>query len=228
MKFLRKGFQLAVASSPGQRHKLRLIQKSSFIDNLNPTVKHTFKRLQHGVTYNAGRNNHGRITVRGLGGGNTTNYRILDLKRLTTSIGIVISISYDPNRNANIASILYNQLDSSAITYQIATHGLVLGQIVQSGSDAPHVLGNTLPIANINVGTVICLIETQFNKGATLCRSAGSSARLIKKDLSTGYAIIRLKSGIFKSIPLDCKATIGIVSNIDYRHQYLGKAGVSR
>jgi large subunit ribosomal protein L2 len=104
---------------------------------------------------------------------------------------------------------------------------MVIGQTVMSGPTAEQIEGNSLPLNNIDVGTQICLIETNVGKGAVLCRSAGTSARIVKKEIS-GYAVIAMKSGIFKSVPLNCKATIGIVGNEDHSNELLGKAGVSR
>jgi large subunit ribosomal protein L2 len=214
------------AGSPGQRHQIRVIRKNnSQIDRLS--------RLIIGSKANSGRNNKGRITVRGLGGGNKKNYRQIDLKREIEVPGKITGIEYDPNRSANIASILYRGVNDLGITinkvaYIIATKGLTIGQTIVSGMKAEHIEGNSLPISKINVGTQICLIETKVGKGATLCRSAGTSARIVKKDTKTGYGVIALKSGVFKSIPLNCIATIGTVGNDEHSNEQLGKAGVSR
>ena len=171
----------------------------------------------------AGRNNTGRITVRHHGGGNKTKYRIIDFKRQSTSPATVIGVEYDPNRTAYIA-LLENEEGNRS--YIIAPDGLTDGMKVYSGADADIKPGNTLPVANIPVGTFIHNIELYPGKGAQLVRSAGAAAQLMAKE--NGTAQVRLPSGEVRIIRLDCKATIGTVGNIEHDTVKLGKAGKTR
>ena len=172
---------------------------------------------------NAGRNSYGRITVRHRGGGNKVKYRIIDFKRQSTSPATVIGVEYDPNRSAYIALL---QNEEGAKSYIIAPVGLKDGDVVYSGADADIKPGNTLPIANIPVGTFIHNIELYPGKGAQLVRSAGVFAQLIAKE--NGVAQVRLPSGEVRIIRLDCKATIGQVGNIEHDTVKVGKAGKTR
>ena len=172
----------------------------------------------------AGRNNLGRITVRHHGGGNKVKYRIIDFKRADATANTVIGVEYDPNRSAYIA-LLQNEAGDKS--YIIAPVGLTDGDVVYSGSDADIKPGNTLPIANIPVGTFIHNIELYPGKGAQLVRSAGAAAQLISKD-NGNMAQIRLPSGEVRLIRLDCKATIGQVGNIEHDTVKIGKAGKKR
>ena len=172
---------------------------------------------------NSGRNSYGRITVRHKGGGNKIKYRIIDFKRQDQSPAKVIGVEYDPNRTAYIALLENENGDRS---YIIAPVGLTDGMTVYSGSDADIKPGNTLPIANIPVGTMIHNIELYPGKGAQLVRSAGVFAQLIAKE--NGVAQVRLPSGEVRIIRLDCKATIGQVGNIEHDTIKIGKAGKKR
>ena len=172
----------------------------------------------------AGRNNLGRITVRHHGGGNKVKYRIIDFKRADATANTVIGVEYDPNRSAYIA-LLQNEAGDKS--YIIAPVGLTDGDVVYSGSDADIKPGNTLPIANIPVGTFIHNIELYPGKGAQLVRSAGAAAQLISKD-NGNMAQVRLPSGEVRLIRLDCKATIGQVGNIEHDTVKIGKAGKTR
>ncbi|MGN1047232.1 MAG: 50S ribosomal protein L2 [Eubacteriales bacterium] len=172
---------------------------------------------------NAGRNSYGRITVRHRGGGNKVKYRIIDFKRADETPAKVIGIEYDPNRTAYIALLQNENGDKS---YIIAPEGLKDGTTLYSGADADIKPGNTLPIANIPVGTMIHNIEIYPGKGAQLVRSAGVFAQLIAKE--NGVAQIRLPSGEVRIIRLDCKATIGQVGNIEHDTIKVGKAGKTR
>ena len=172
---------------------------------------------------NAGRNSYGRITVRHRGGGNKVKYRIIDFKRQSTSPATVIGVEYDPNRSAYIALL---QNEEGAKSYIIAPVGLTNGDVVYSGADADIKPGNTLPVANIPVGTLIHNIELYPGKGAQLVRSAGVFAQLIAKE--NGVAQVRLPSGEVRIIRLDCKATIGQVGNIEHDTVKVGKAGKTR
>ena len=171
----------------------------------------------------AGRNSYGRITVRHKGGGNKQKYRIIDFKRAyTDEAATVIGIEYDPNRTAYIALLQY---EDGTKKYMIAPVGLTDGDKVYSGADADIKPGNTLPIANIPVGTFIYNIELYPGKGGQLVRSAGSAAQLMAKE--NGMAQVRL-SGEVRLIRLDCRAQIGQVSNIDHENVKIGKAGKTR
>ena len=172
----------------------------------------------------AGRNSYGRITVRHRGGGNKVKYRIIDFKRQNANANTVIGIEYDPNRTAYIALL---QDTEGTKSYIIAPEGLTAGDVVYSGSDADIKPGNTLPIANIPVGTVINNIELYPGKGAQLVRSAGAMAQLVSKE-PNGLAQVRLPSGEVRWIRLDCKATIGQVGNIEHDTVKVGKAGKTR
>ena len=171
----------------------------------------------------AGRNSYGRITVRHRGGGNKVKYRIIDFKRADATPNTVIAIEYVPNRTAYIALL---QNEAGTKSYIIAPEGMKVGDVIFSGADADIKPGNTLPIANIPVGTFIHNIELYPGKGAQLARSAGVMAQLISKD--GGIAQVRLPSGEVRIIRLDCKATIGQVSNFEHDTVKVGKAGKTR
>ena len=171
----------------------------------------------------AGRNSYGKITVRHHGGGNKVKYRIIDFKRDCESPAKVIGVEYDPNRSAYIALL---QNENGNKSYIIAPVGLKDGDTVYSGPDADIKPGNTLPIANIPVGTMIHNVELYPGKGAQLVRSAGVFAQLIAKE--NGVAQVRLPSGEVRIIRLECKATIGQVGNIEHDTVKLGKAGKTR
>ena len=172
----------------------------------------------------AGRNSYGRITVRHRGGGNKIKYRIIDFKRQNTNANTVVGIEYDPNRTAYIALL---QDTEGTKSYVIAPEGLKTGDVVYSGPTADIKPGNTLPIANIPVGTVINNIEIYPGKGAQLVRSAGAMAQLVSKE-ANGMAQIRLPSGEVRYIRLECKATIGQVGNVEHDTVKVGKAGKTR
>ena len=172
----------------------------------------------------AGRNSYGRITVRHRGGGNKIKYRIIDFKRLNGNANTVIGIEYDPNRTAYIALL---QDTEGTKSYIITPEGLKTGDVIYSGTDADIKPGNTLPIANIPVGTVINNIELYPGKGAQLVRSAGAMAQLVSKE-PNGLAQVRLPSGEVRWIRLECKATIGQVGNVEHDTVKVGKAGKTR
>ena len=172
----------------------------------------------------AGRNSYGRITVRHRGGGNKIKDRIIDFKRQNDKANTVVGIEYDPNRTAYIALL---QDTEGTKSYIIAPEGLKAGDVIYSGSEADIKPGNTLPIANIPVGTVINNIEVYPGKGAQLVRSAGAMAQLVSKE-ANGMAQVRLPSGEVRFIRLDCKATIGQVGNVEHDTVKVGKAGKTR
>ena len=171
----------------------------------------------------SGRNSYGRITVRHKGGGNKQKYRIIDFKRNIEGAAKVIGVEYDPNRTAYIALLEY---EDGTKSYVIAPVGLTDGDVVYSSADADIKPGNTLPIANIPVGTFIYNIELYPGKGGQLVRSAGCAAQLMAKE--DGVAQVRLPSGEVRIIRLDCKATIGQVGNIEHDTVKVGKAGKTR
>jgi len=182
------------------------------------------KKLTVILKKHAGRNSYGKITVRHHGGGNKLKYRIIDFKRNTTdSAAKVIGIEYDPNRTAYIALVEY---EDGTRKYILAPLGLTDGDVVYSGPDADIKPGNTLPIANIPVGTFIHNIELYPGKGGQLVRSAGSAAQLMAKE--NGMAQVRLPSGEVRLVRLDCKATIGQLGNIEHEIIKIGKAGKKR
>lgn len=171
-----------------------------------------------------GRNAQGKITVRHHGGGAKQKYRLIDFKRTKDGIPAkVATIEYDPNRSAYIALVVYADGEKR---YIIAPVGLKVGDTVVSGPDADIKVGNTLPIANIPVGTIVHNIELQVGKGAQLVRSAGSSAQLMAKEAD--YAQLRLPSGEVRYIRVNCRATIGTVSNLTHEIVNIGKAGRKR
>lgn len=182
------------------------------------------KSLLEKLNKHSGRNSYGRITVRHQGGGNKRKYRIIDFKRNKLDMPATVqAIEYDPNRTAFIALISY---EDGVKSYIIAPYGLKEGDTVISSENADIKPGNCLPISSIPDGTVIHNIELYPGKGAQLVRSAGNSAQLMAKE--NGYAQVRLPSGEVRLIRLNCKATIGQVSNIDQAKVNIGKAGRTR
>ena len=172
----------------------------------------------------AGRNNMGKITVRHHGGGHKRSYRIIDFKRNKDDVvGIVKTVEYDPNRSANIALIHY--VDGIK-TYIIAPKGIEVGQHILSGENVDIKVGNTLPLLNIPVGTVIHNIELKPGRGGQLVRSAGTSAQVLGKEGK--YVLVRLGSGEVRQILATCRATIGEVGNGQHELINIGKAGRSR
>ncbi|MGM9652571.1 MAG: 50S ribosomal protein L2 [Eubacteriales bacterium] len=171
----------------------------------------------------AGRNSYGKITVRHQGGGNKLKYRIIDYKRADASASKVIGVEYDPNRTAYIA-LLENEAGKKS--YIIAPAGVTDGDVLFSGADADIKPGNTLPLANIPVGTFIHNIEVNPGKGAQLVRAAGAQAQLMSKENS--LALVRLPSGEMRYVQLNCKATVGQVGNIEHDTVKIGKAGKKR
>ena len=182
------------------------------------------KSLTYTLKKNAGRNNRGCITVRHQGGGTRRKYRVIDFKRNKDDIPATVkTIEYDPNRTANIALVCYADGEKR---YIIAPNGLKVGDVIYSGAAADIKTGNSLPLANIPVGTIIHNIELKPGKGAQLCRAAGNGAQLMAKEGS--YAHVRLPSGEVRKIAMNCRATIGEVGNIDHELISIGKAGRKR
>ena len=182
------------------------------------------KSLTVTLKKNAGRNSRGKITVRHRGGGTRSKYRIIDFKRDKDDIpGNVTSIEYDPNRTANIALITYADGEKR---YIVAPNGLKVGDVIYSGPESDIKVGNSLPLANIPVGTVIHNIEMKPGKGAQMARSAGNGAQLMAKE--DKYAQVRLPSGEVRKVLLNCRATIGEVGNGEHGNIQIGKAGRKR
>ncbi|NMB53889.1 MAG: 50S ribosomal protein L2 [Leptolinea sp.] len=171
-----------------------------------------------------GRNSYGRVTVRHQGGGNKQFVRLVDYKRNKLSIpGKVAAIEYDPNRTARLALIVYADGEKR---YVVAPLGLKVGDVILAGPQAEIRTGNSLPISNIPVGTLVHNIELKPGKGGQLVRSAGSAAQLLAKE--GDYAQIRLPSGEVRLVLQVCYATIGQVGNVDHSNVKLGKAGRKR
>lgn len=172
----------------------------------------------------AGRNNYGRVTVRHQGGGNKQYIRLVDYKRNKLSIpGKVAAIEYDPNRTARLALVVYADGEKR---YIVAPLGLKVGDVILAGPQAEIRTGNSLPISNIPIGTLVHNVELKPGKGGQLVRSAGSSAQLLAKE--GDYAQIRLPSGEVRLVLQVCYATIGQVGNVDHSNVKLGKAGRKR
>jgi large subunit ribosomal protein L2 len=205
-------------TSPGRRGLVKVFNAS-----LHKGAPHA--PLLEPQKQNAGRNNNGHITTRHRGGGHKHHYRLIDFKR-NDKDGIVAKVErleYDPNRSANIALLLYAD---GTRRYIIAPRGVVAGQELVSGSEAPIKPGNTLPIRNIPVGSTIHCIEMKPGKGAQLARSAGTSVQLLAREGI--YAQLRLRSGEIRKVHVDCRATIGEVGNEEHGLRQIGKAGASR
>ena len=182
------------------------------------------KSLLDVVKSKAGRNSYGRITVRHQGGGNKRKYRIIDFKRNKIDMPATVqSLEYDPNRSAHIALIKY---EDGTLSYIIAPVDLHVGDTVISSAEADIKPGNCLPIANIPLGTLIYNIELYPGHGGQLVRSAGSAAQLMAKE--GVKAQVRLPSGEVRYIQMNCRATIGTVSNTEHENINLGKAGRKR
>ena len=182
------------------------------------------KTLVEKVKSTAGRNVQGRRSMRYIGGGNKTMYRIIDFKRNKKNIPAVVkTIEYDPNRTAFIA--LLNYADGEK-RYIIAPQGLQVGQSVISGDDVAPELGNALQLKHMPLGTNVHNIEMQPSHGGILVRSAGTSAQLSNKEEK--YAILKMPSGELRKVLINCYATVGVVSNSDHNLESMGKAGRNR
>ena len=188
------------------------------------TAKAPEKSLTVSLKKNAGRNNQGKITVRHHGGGTRRKYRLVDFKRRKDAVpATVLTIEYDPNRTANIALICYADGEKA---YILAPNGLKVGQKVMNGETAEVTVGNCLPLKNIPVGTEVHNIELHPGKGGQMVRSAGNAAQLMAKEGK--YATLRLPSGEMRMVPIECRATVGQVGNIEHDLVNIGKAGRKR
>ena len=182
------------------------------------------KSLTVSLKKNSGRNNQGKITVRHHGGGSRRKYRIIDFKRNKNNIpATVLSIEYDPNRTANIALICYADGQKA---YILAPQGLKVGQKIMNGEHAEARLGNCLPLSLIPIGTEVHNVELYPGAGAQMVRSAGVAAQLMAKEGK--YATLRLPSGEMRMVPINCRATIGVVGNGEHSLVNIGKAGRKR
>ena len=203
--------------TPGQRHKA-----IGTFDDVTTSVPE--KSLVYGKRSTGGRNNEGRMTVRYRGGGHKRKLRIIDFKREKDGIPAVVkTIEYDPNRSARIALVFYADGEKR---YIVAPNGLQVGTTIMSGANATPDLGNTLPLQNIPVGTVLHNIELRPGQGAKMVRSAGNFAQLTSRE--GDYCVIKLPSGEIRKVLSACRATIGSVSNSDHALESSGKAGRSR
>lgn len=205
-------------TTPGQRHKVIGV----FKDVITATTPE--KSLTVGLRSRGGRNHQGRLTVRYRGGGHKRRYRLIDFKRNRDNMpATVLTIEYDPNRSAYIALIQY---EDGKKAYIIAPNGLQVGQKVECGADVAPEVGNTLPLANIPVGTLVHCIELRPGQGASMARSAGTFAQISSRE--GDYAIMRLPSGEIRKVLLACRATVGVVGNSEHSLEQSGKAGRSR
>ncbi len=204
-------------TSPGRRFVINVVNKDLHKNK-------SFHKLTEKKNKIDGRNNSGRITVRHRGGSHKRKYRIIDFKRNKDDIPAVIErLEYDPNRSANIALVLYKDGERR---YILQPKGLKAGDKIISGENVAISKGNTMPLKNIPLGTLIHCIELKPKKGAQLARSAGASVQLAAKE--GNYVTIKLRSGEVRKVLADCRATIGEVGNQEHNLRKLGKAGASR
>jgi large subunit ribosomal protein L2 len=204
-------------TSPGKRFLTTL--DFSELSKVEPERALTEVRKKH-----SGRNNNGHITVRHRGGGTRKIYRIIDFKRSKDGVPAkVATLEYDPNRSCRIALLHYRDGEKR---YILAPLGLRVGDTVESGASADIKIGNTLPIKNIPVGTVIHNVELRPGEGAKLVRSAGVAAQLMAKEGE--YSQVRMPSGEVRRMHINCRATIGQLGNVEHENQVIGKAGRSR
>jgi len=204
-------------TSPGRRHVVAVKVKG-----LHKGRPHA--PLLESKSSTGGRNNHGHITTRHQGGGHKQLYRIIDFKRDKDSIPAKVErLEYDPNRSAHIALLLYKDGERR---YIIAPRGIVEGDVVQSGFDAPIKPGNALPLRNIPIGSTVHCVELRHGKGAQIARSAGAAVQLVAREGE--YATIRLRSGEMRKVHSECRAVMGEVSNNEHNLRHWGKAGARR
>lgn len=182
------------------------------------------KKLLSSKKRTGGRNNSGKMTMRYLGGGHKKRFRVIDFKREKEGIPATVkSVEYDPNRSARIALLYYADGEKR---YIIAPHGIKVGQEVVSGKGVSPDIGNAMYLSEIPFGTIIHNVELRPGQGAKMARSAGSYAQLMTRDGK--FAILKMPSGETRMILQTCKATVGMVSNIDHSLEVSGKAGRSR
>ncbi|MBT3707849.1 MAG: 50S ribosomal protein L2 [Gammaproteobacteria bacterium] len=207
----------AKPTSPGRRFVVKVVNPELYRGE-------AYKPLLEKKSKSGGRNNNGRITTRHVGGGHKQKYRVIDFKRNKDGIKATVeTIEYDPNRTANIALLKYADGERR---YIIAPRNVSVGDTIQSGTDAPIRAGNSMPLRNIPMGSVIHCIELKPGKGAQLIRSAGTSCQLVAKEGT--YVTLRLRSGEMRKVLADCRGTLGEVSNSEHNLRSLGKAGAKR
>ena len=207
----------AKPTSAGRRFVVKVVDKTLYKGRPN-------KALIEKKKGTGGRNNSGRITVRHRGGGHRKHYRLIDWKRNKDGVpGLIEQIEYDPNRSANIALVKYRDGERR---YILAAKGLEVGAPVMSGASSPISTGNSMPLRNIPVGSVIHCVELKPGKGAQFVRSAGTSCQLVARE--GRYATLRLRSGEMRRVLVDCRATLGEVGNGEHNLRSLGKAGAKR
>jgi large subunit ribosomal protein L2 len=203
--------------TPGQRHKI-----IGAFDTITASTPE--KSLLKPMRSTGGRNSQGRMTMRYIGGGHKRKYRMIDFKRDKDGIAAVVeSIQYDPNRTARIALLVYPDGEKR---YMLAPNGLKVGQKVETGSGIAPEIGNTLPLAEIPLGTLIHNIELHPSQGGVMARSAGTYAQLTSREGK--YAIVKLPSGESRMVLVTCRATVGIVGNTEHNLERSGKAGRTR
>lgn len=212
------GIRKRKPTSPGRR-----FQTASDFSEITKGKKPE-RALTEKLNKKGGRNSYGRITTRHHGGGHKRRYRVVDFKRNKDGVPAkVAAIEYDPNRNARIALLHYRDGEKR---YVIAPVGVEVGTVVESGPGADIKPGNALPLRNIPVGTVVHCIEMKPGAGAKIARSAGAAVQLMAKE--GAHAQLRLPSGEYRLVPLDCRATVGQVGNTEAELVKWGKAGRSR
>ena len=203
--------------TPGQRGM-------NFIDYSDVTKTKPEKRLLAPHRRTSGRNNQGRITTRHRGGGHKKQYRIIDFKRDKDDVPArVLAIEYDPNRNCRIALLVYKDGEKR---YILSPVGLKINDTILSGSEVEQRVGNCLPLRNITIGEFVHNIELKPGRGGQFARSAGAAAQLLAKEGE--QVTLRLPSGEMRRVPIECRATLGQLGNVDYLNIQLGKAGRKR
>lgn len=203
--------------TPGQRHKI-----IGAFDSITSSVPE--KSLLRPIKKTGGRNNTGKMTMRYIGGGHKRKYRVIDFKRNKDGVPATVeSIQYDPNRSSRIALLIYADGEKR---YILAPNGLQVGQQVLSGSSIAPEIGNSLPLGEIPLGTIVHNIELYPGKGGAMARSAGTFAQLSAREGK--YVVLRLPSGESRMVLTTCRATVGAVGNSDHALEKSGKAGRSR
>ena len=203
--------------TPGQRHKI-----IGAFDTITASTPE--KSLLEPIKKSGGRNNQGRMTMRYIGGGHKRKYRVIDFLRDKNGVAAVVeSIQYDPNRTARIALLKYEDGEKR---YMLSPNGLQVGQTVMSGAGVDPEVGNSLPLAEIPLGTLVHNIELHPNQGGVMARSAGAYAQLTSREGK--FAILKLPSGESRMVLTSCRATVGTVGNTEHNLEKSGKAGRSR
>jgi large subunit ribosomal protein L2 len=204
-------------TSPGLRHLV-------LVDRGHLWKGAPVKMLTEGISKTGGRNNHGRITTRHIGGGHKRTYRLIDFRRRKFDQPATVErLEYDPNRTAFIALLKY---EDGELAYILAPQRMAPGDTVISGEKVDVKPGNAMPLASMPIGTIVHNVELKPGRGGQLARSAGSYVQLVGRD--AGWAILKLNSGETRRVRAECMATVGAVSNPDHSNQIIGKAGRKR